>query len=61
MNTFFSLVFVIAYFLVFILGLLRGFYIAWQYYRKYEFMSACLVLAISLFAIGGLIQAIMGA
>lgn len=60
MSAFFNTVFVFAYFIVFLLGLLRGFYIAWLYYRECEFMSASSVLAISLCAIGGLVQAIVG-
>lgn len=60
MNTFFSLLFVIAYFGVFIFGLFSCYCLAHHYFKSREFIKSASTGALALFAIGGLIQAMMG-
>lgn len=61
MSTYFSMLFVLAYFAVFILGLMTCFYVARGYFRNRKFFKAGSTSTLALFAIGGLLQAIIGA
>ncbi|WP_151823771.1 hypothetical protein [Acinetobacter bereziniae] len=61
MNSLFSLLFTLAYFSVFFLGLFACFYLARGYFRNRKFFKAGSTSTLALFAIGGLLQAIIGA
>lgn len=61
MSTFFSMLFVLAYFAVFILGLMTCFFVARGYFQSRHFFKAGSTSTLALFAIGGLLQAIIGA
>ncbi|WP_121775549.1 hypothetical protein [Acinetobacter bereziniae] len=60
MNPFLSLIFTLAYFYVFFLGLLACFYLAHSYLESRHFLKAGSTSALAVLAIGGLLQAIMG-
>lgn len=61
MISFFSLVFVLAYFSVFFFGLFACFYLASKYFKSRYFFKAGSTFTLALLAIGGLFQAIVGA
>lgn len=61
MNTLFSLLFTLAYFFVFFLGLFACFYLAHSYLKSRHFFKAGSTSTLALFAICGLFQAIIGA
>lgn len=61
MKIYFNILFVLAYFSVFILGLLTCFHLVYEYCKNRKFIKAISVAILALCAIGGLIQAILGA
>ena len=60
MKTYLSIIFVLSYFLVFIIGLLASFHVTRGYYKTRKFIKASSIATLALCAIGGLIQAIIG-
>ena len=61
MSTYFSLLFVLAYFSVFIVGLITCYHVTCDYFLSRHFFKAGSTGTLALLAIGGLVQALIGA
>lgn len=61
MSNFLNWMLVISYFSVFLLGLLACFHVTREYFKTRKFLKGSSVCALALSAIGGLVQAIIGA
>lgn len=61
MKTYISTIFALSYFSVFTLGLLACFHVSREYCKTRKIIKASSVATLALCAIGGLVQAIIGA